>query len=112
MAKVCDCFPQLKEITDARERRYRADPEKPAPEGPQSFVEVKVTSIGGLNELVECKRSGFKFVISEPAHVGGQNCREIERLAFAGCPGINTLRAPVPVETRLEVTRSKTEQAA
>ena len=74
MAKVCDCFPQLKEITDARERRYRADPEKPAPEGPQSFVEVKVTSIGELNELVECKRSGFKFVISEPPHVGGQNC--------------------------------------
>src|SRR5499425_380485 len=187
MVKVCDCFPQLKEITDARERRYRADPEKPAPGGPQSFVEVKVTSIGGLNELVECKRSGFKFVISEPSHVGGQNCapsplefllsgavgcyaavfafyaaklgiaydgfeavartefdarghmiadaptsafhkvtislrvtsdapedklREVERLAFAGCPGINTLRAPVPVETRLEVTRSKTEQAA
>src|SRR5262249_16039476 len=63
-----------KEITDARERRYRAHPEKPAPEGPQSFVEVKVTSIGELNELVECKRSGFKFVISEPPHVGGQNC--------------------------------------
>jgi uncharacterized OsmC-like protein len=187
MAKVCDCFPQLKEITDARERRYRADPEKAAPEGPQSFVEVKLTSIGGLNELVECKRSGFKFVISEPSHVGGQNCapsplefllsgavgcyaavfafyaaklgiaydgfeavartefdarghmiadappsafrkvtislrvksdapedklREVERLAFAGCPGINTLRAPVPVETRLEVTNTKAEQAA
>jgi len=187
MAKVCDCFPALKEITDARERRYRADPEKPAPEGPQSFVEVKVTSIGGLNELVECKRSGFKFVISEPSHVGGQNCapsplefllsgavgcyaavfafyaaklgiaydgfeavartefdarghmiadaptsafrkvtislrvtsdapeeklREVERLAFAGCPGINTLRAPVPVETRLEVTRGNAEKAA
>src|SRR5262249_38175168 len=173
-------FPRLKEITDARERRYRADPERPAPEGPQSFVEVKVTSIGELNELVECKRSGFKFVISEPAHVGGQNCapsplefllsgavgcyaaklgiaydgfeavartefdarghmiadaptsafrkvtislrvksdapedklREVERLAFAGCPGISALRAPVPVETRLEVTRTKTEQAA
>src|SRR2546426_9884138 len=74
MTKVCDCFPALKEITDARERRYRAHPEKPAPEGPQSFVEVKVTSIAELNELVECKRSGFKFVISEPAHVGGQNC--------------------------------------
>src|SRR5215468_9956882 len=74
MTKVCDCFPALKEITDARERRYRAHPEKPAPEGPQSFVEVKVTSIGELNELVECKRSGFKFVISEPPHVGGQNC--------------------------------------
>jgi len=178
MTKVCDCFPALKEITDARERRYRAHPDKPAPEGPQSFVEVKVTSIGELNELVECKRSGFKFVISEPTHVGGQNCapsplefllsgavgcyaavfafyafeavartefdarghmiadaptsafrkvtislrvtsdapedklREVERLAFAGCPGISTLRAPVPVETRLEVTRSKAEQAA
>src|SRR5262249_56823266 len=74
MAKVCDCFPQLKEITDARERRYRADPEKPAPEGPQSFVEVKVTSIGGLYHPVQCKRSGVKFVISEPSHVGGENC--------------------------------------
>jgi uncharacterized OsmC-like protein len=38
--------------------------------------------------------------------------REVERLAFAGCPGINTLRAPVPVETRLEVTNTKAEQAA
>src|SRR5262244_865248 len=74
MSKVCDCFPELKEITDARERRYRAHPDKAAPEGPQSFVEVKVSSIGQLNELVECKRSGFKFVISEPPHVGGQNC--------------------------------------
>jgi len=74
MAKICDCFPELKEITEARERRYRAHPEKTAPEGPQSFVEVKVTSIGQLNELVECKKSGYKFLISEPAHVGGQNC--------------------------------------
>src|SRR5262249_14628528 len=153
---------------------YRAHPEKPAPEGPQSFVEVRVTSIGQLNELVECKKSGFKFIISEPVHVGGQNVaptplefllsgavgcyaavfavyaaklgvthdrleavartamdvrghmmpdappsgfqsitidikvvsdapqetlREIERLALEGCPGINTLRHPVPVET-------------
>src|SRR4030088_989758 len=73
MVRVCDCFPELKEITEARERRYRANPEKPAPEGPQSFVEVKVTSIGQLNELVECKKSGHKFIISEPVHVGGQN---------------------------------------
>jgi uncharacterized OsmC-like protein len=186
MAKVCDCFPELKAVTDARERRYRTDPDKAAPEGPQSFVEVKVTSIGQLNELVDCKKSGYKFIISEPVHVGGQNCaptplefllsgavgcyaavfafyaaklgvsydsfeavarsdfdvrghmiadapksafqkvtisisvvsdapadklREIERLAFEGCPGISTLRAPVPVETRLTVTRA-TEQAA
>ena len=52
MVKVCDCFPELKDITDARERRYRSHPDKPAPEGPRSFVEVKVTSIGQLNELV------------------------------------------------------------
>ncbi len=74
MAKVCDCFPELKATTDARESRYRAHPEKAAPEGPQSMVEVKVTSIGQLNELVETKKSGHKFIISEPVHVGGQNC--------------------------------------
>ena len=73
MVRVCDCFPELKDITEARERRYRAHPEKAAPEGPQSFVEVKVTSIGQLNELVECRKSGHKFIISEPVHVGGQN---------------------------------------
>ena len=73
MVRVCDCFPELKEITEARERRYKAHPEKPAPEGPQSFVEVKVTSIGQLNELVECRKSSHKFIISEPVHVGGQN---------------------------------------
>jgi len=187
MAKVCDCFPELKDLTEARERRYRTHPEQPAPEGPQSFVEVKVTSIGQLNELVETKRSGYKFVISEPVHVGGQNCApsplefllsgavgcyaavfafyaaklgiaydsfeavartefdarghmiadapnsafqkvtiairvvsdapedkllEVERLAFAGCPGINTLRQPVPVESKLQVTRPRAEQAA
>src|SRR3982074_1300011 len=73
MVRVCDCFPELKEITEARERRYKTHPEKPAPEGPQSFVEVKVTSIGQLNELVECKKSRHTFIISEPVHVGGQN---------------------------------------
>jgi len=178
MPKVCDCFPELKEITQARERRYRSHPDKAAPEGPQSFVEVKVASIGHINELVECRKSGFKFIISEPVHVGGQNVaptplefllagavgcyaavfafyaakldvsyerfeavartnmdvrghmmadappsgfqtvtidisivsdaapeklKEIERLSLAGCPGINTLRHPVPVETRLTV---------
>src|SRR5262245_7655816 len=71
MVSVCDCFPELKVTTDAREKRYRAHPDKSAPEGPQSTVQVKVTSIGQLNELVE-PRSGFKFIISEPRHVGGQ----------------------------------------
>src|SRR5262249_56145595 len=72
--EACGCFPELKETTDAREGRSRAHPDEPAPEGPQSFVEVKVTSIGQLNELVDCRKSGYKFVISEPVHVGGQNC--------------------------------------
>jgi len=71
MVSVCDCFPELKVTTDEREKRYRAHPDKSAPEGPQSTVQVKVTSIGQLNELVE-PRSGFKFIISEPRHVGGQ----------------------------------------
>ena len=30
-----------------------------------------------------------------------EKLREIERLALAGCPGIATLREPVPVETTL-----------
>jgi putative redox protein len=187
MVKVCDCFPELKAVTEAREQRYRAHPEKPAPEGPRSFVEVKVTSIGQLNELVEARKSGHKFIISEPVHVGGQNCAptplefllsgavgcyaavfafyaaklgvaydsfeavartdfdvrghmiadaptsafqkvtisisvvsdapveklaEVEHLAFEGCPGISTLREPVPVETQLKVTRTRADKAA
>ena len=37
---------------------------------------------------------------------------EVERLSFEGCPGINTLRAPVPVETELKLTRPAAEKAA
>jgi uncharacterized OsmC-like protein len=180
MPKVCDCFPELKAVTDAREKRYRAHPEKRAPEGPQSSLEVRVTSIGNLNERVDTKNSGRSFIISEPKHVGGdlsaptpleyllsgaagcyaavfafyaakmgvpydsfeavarttfdvrghmmpdappsgfqkvtiaisvtsdapeERLREIERLALAGCPGIATLRDPVPVTSELSVTR-------
>ena len=187
MVRVCDCFPELKDVTEARERRYRAHPEKAAPEGPQSFVEVKVTSIGQLNELVECRKSGHKFIISEPVHVGGQNVaptplefllsgavgcyaavfafyaakmgvsyesfeatgradfdvrghmmpdapssafqaltidmrivsdaaparlEEIKRLALEGCPGIATLRNPVPVNANLKVERPAAVAAA
>ena len=178
MVKVCDCFPELKAVTDAREARYRADPQKRAPDGPQSSLEITVTSIGNLNERVTTRNSGQSFVISEPKHVGGiadaptplefllsgavgcyaavfafyaakmgvdyesfeavartsfdvrghmmpdappsgfqkvtiaitvksdapvERLREIERLALAGCPGIATLRDPVPVETTLSV---------
>ena len=71
MPAVCDCFPELKSVTDAREARYRADPDQRAPEGPQSSLEIKVTSIGHLNERVETRNSRQAFVISEPKHVGG-----------------------------------------
>lgn len=178
MVKVCDCFPELKELTEARERRYKANPDKAAPEGPQASLQVTIKSIGQLNEIAECRNSGHKFIISEPRHVGGQNVsptplefmlsgavgcyaavfafyaakmgveydsfeavastnldvrghmipdsppsgfqrvtidvkvvsnaapevlKEIERLASEGCPGLNTLRHPVPIETRLNV---------
>lgn len=182
MAGVCDCFPELKSVTDAREARYRADPQKRAPEGPQSSLEIKVTSIGRLNERVETRNSGQTFIISEPRHVGGiadaptpleyllsgavgcfaavfafyaakmgvdyesfeavartnfdvrghmmpdappsgfqkvtiaikvksdapvEKLAEIERLALNGCPGIATLRDPVPVETTLSITPAR-----
>ena len=178
MPAVCDCFPELKSVTAAREARYRADPDKRAPEGPHSAIEIKVTSIGNLNERVETRNSKQAFIISEPKHVGGvadaptpleyllsgavgcyaavfafyaaklgvnyesfeavartnfdvrghmmpdapfsgfqkvtiaisvkssapvEALREIERLAMAGCPGIATLRDPVPVESTLTV---------
>lgn len=71
LAAVCDCFPELKAVTQAREARYRADPTKRAPDGPQSSLEVKVTSIGKLNERVDCRNGKQSFIISEPRHVGG-----------------------------------------
>jgi uncharacterized OsmC-like protein len=187
MPAVCDCFPELKSVTAAREARYRSDPGKPAPEGPQSSLEIKVTSIGNLNERVETRNSGRHFIISEPKHVGGiadaptpleyllsgavgcyaavfafyaaklgvnyesfeavartnfdvrghmmpdappsgfqkvtiaiavksdappEKLAEIERLALAGCPGIATLRDPVPVKTTLTVTTAGQNAAA
>ena len=71
MSAVCDCFPELKSVTDAREARYRASPDQRAPEGPQSSLEIKVTSTGNLNERVDTRNSRQTFVISEPKHVGG-----------------------------------------
>ena len=50
--------------------------------------------------------------ISVASDAPADKLREIERLAFEGCPGISTLRQPVPVETRLEVTPTTAERAA
>jgi uncharacterized OsmC-like protein len=70
--RVCDCFPRLKEVTLAREARYLGGAaDKPAPEGPQSTVHVRVTSVGDLNEEARSMKSGRTWTISEPQHVGG-----------------------------------------
>lgn len=69
--RVCDCFPRLREVGEAREARYREDPSKDAPEGPQSTVLIKVTSTGELNEEARSLKSGRTWTISEPLHVGG-----------------------------------------
>jgi uncharacterized OsmC-like protein len=69
--RVCECFPELKKVTLAREARYIEDPAAKAPQGPQSTVEVAVTSVGKLNELARSLKSGRTWVISEPPHVGG-----------------------------------------
>jgi uncharacterized OsmC-like protein len=68
---VCECFPRLRQVTREREERYLADPSLAAPEGPQSTVEVQVTSVGELNEEAQSLKSGRSWTISEPKHVGG-----------------------------------------
>ncbi|MFL5107865.1 MAG: hypothetical protein ACJ8DX_17415, partial [Xanthobacteraceae bacterium] len=50
--------------------------------------------------------SGFQNVTIElnvVSDASPEQLAEVERLALAGCPGINTLRHPVPVESRLTV---------
>jgi len=63
---------KLREVTLARESRYRSDAaDKAAPEGPYSTVRVRVTSVGELNEEALSLKSGRTWTISEPEHVGG-----------------------------------------
>jgi uncharacterized OsmC-like protein len=60
-------------------------------------------------------KSAFQKVtmrISVVSDAPEEKLREVERLALEGCPGISTLREPVPVETQLEVTRPAAEKAA
>ena len=59
-------------------------------------------------EMKTCKQCGQPMASDAPEDA----LREIERLALEGCPGISTLREPVPVETQLEVTRTAAERAA
>ncbi len=93
MPAVCDCFPELKSVTLAREARYRADPSKRAPEGPQSSLEIKVISVGNLNERVETRnsRQAFRHQRAEARRRHGA------RSAKVGT-GFASDRAPKPFE--------------
>jgi uncharacterized OsmC-like protein len=65
--------------------------------------------------IVDAPASGFQKVtiaISVVSDAPEEKLRQVERLSFEGCPGISTLREPVPVETQLKVTRTPAEQAA
>jgi hypothetical protein len=55
MVKVCDCFPELKQTTEAREGAT-AHPERPAPEGPQSSSR-SVTSIGSSTSWSNARKA-------------------------------------------------------
>jgi uncharacterized OsmC-like protein len=65
--------------------------------------------------MPDAPSSGFQKVtieVSVASNAPRDKLREVERLASAGCPGLSTLREPVPVETRLKVTRTGAERAA
>ena len=51
-------------------------------------------------------------VVKEASDAPEETLNEIAALALQGCPGIATLRDPVPVETALTVTRPRADQAA
>jgi hypothetical protein len=65
--------------------------------------------------IADAPTSAFQKVtisIGVTSDAPADKLREIERLAFQGCPGISTLREPVEVETRLTVTPTTTEHVA
>jgi hypothetical protein len=65
--------------------------------------------------MADAPSSAFRTVtidVSIASEAPQDKLRELERLAYEGCPGLSTLREPVPVETRLTVTRTGAERAA
>ena len=64
--------------------------------------------------IVDAPSSAFRKVtiaIDVVSNASTEKLKEVERLALAGCPGISTLREPVPVATELRVTRSTARAA-
>jgi uncharacterized OsmC-like protein len=81
-----------------------------------SFEAVARTSFDVRGHMIEnAPSSAFQKVtiaISVVSDAPEEKLKEVERLSFEGCPGINTLREPVPVETALKLTRPAAEKAA
>jgi uncharacterized OsmC-like protein len=81
-----------------------------------SFEAVARTSFDVRGHMMaDAPSSAFQKVtiaINVVSDAPAERLKEVERLAFAGCPGISTLREPVPVTTTLEVTRKPAEKAA
>ncbi len=74
---------------------------------PVSFEAVARTEFDVRGHMMpDAPFSGFQKVtiaIAVKSSAPVEALREIERLAMAGCPGIATLRDPVPVESTLTV---------
>ena len=65
--------------------------------------------------MADAPTSAFQKVtisISVVSDAPTEKLEEVERLSLEGCPGIGTLREPVPVETTLAVRRPAAEKAA
>jgi hypothetical protein len=81
-----------------------------------SFEAVARTNFDVRGHMMpDAPPSGFQKVTIEIAvrsDAPVEKLKEVERLALAGCPGIATLRDPVPVESRLTVTGMGAEKAA
>jgi uncharacterized OsmC-like protein len=81
-----------------------------------SFEAVARTEFDARGHMIaDAPSSAFRKVtisVHVRSDAPADKLREVERLALAGCPGINTLHAPVPVESELQVMRTNAERAA
>jgi uncharacterized OsmC-like protein len=81
-----------------------------------SFEAVARTNFDVRGHMMpDAPPSGFQKVTIEIAvrsDAPVEKLKEVERLALAGCPGIATLRDPVPVESSLTITRAAAGKAA
>ena len=74
---------------------------------PERFEAVARTNMDVRGHMIPgAPPSGFQKVaidIKVVSDAPAEKLAEIEQLSLDGCPGISTLRHPVPVETKLNV---------